>query len=290
MQSHAALPISEHLGDDRFRVYFSSRDERNRAHIGAFDIDINEPNRILQISEQPVLAIGSLGAFDDSGVTSACLVSHEGCKYLYYSGWSLGVSVPFYFYIGLAVSRDGGRHFERVSPAPILGRSAHDPYLTASPSVLIEDQVWKMWYISGSGWVTHEDQPRHYYNIRYAESQDGIDWDVQGIVALDYADPSEYAFARPHVIKEQGIYKMWFSVRGERYRLGYAESSDGITWQRKDEHVGIGVSAAGWDSEMIEYATVIKHQDKRYMFYNGNDYGRSGIGLASQPLELGEVQ
>ena len=62
--------------------------------------------------------------------------------------------------------------------------------------------------------------------------------------------------------------------------MGYAESQDGITWVRKDELVGIDISKNGWDSEMIEYPNVITYSGKQYMFYNGNDYGATGIGLA----------
>ena len=31
---------------------------------------------------------------------------------------------------------------------------------------------------------------------------------------------------------------------------------------------------------MIAYPHVIKHKGKKYMFYNGNNYGKEGIGLA----------
>ncbi|MBB5866436.1 hypothetical protein [Xanthomonas sp. 3058] len=31
---------------------------------------------------------------------------------------------------------------------------------------------------------------------------------------------------------------------------------------------------------MIEYPFVFDHAGQRYMLYNGNDYGRSGFGLA----------
>ena len=55
---------------------------------------------------------------------------------------------------------------------------------------------------------------------------------------------------------------------------------DGIKWQRKDSEAGISVSKSGWDSEMIEYACVFNHKDKKYMLYNGNGYGENGIGLA----------
>jgi len=64
------------------------------------------------------------------------------------------------------------------------------------------------------------------------------------------------------------------------YRLGYAESLDGIHWIRKDNEVGIARSKEGWDSEMIEYCHVFRHDDKIYLFYNGNGFGKSGFGYA----------
>ncbi len=73
---------------------------------------------------------------------------------------------------------------------------------------------------------------------------------------------------------------MWYSYKGANYRIGYAESDDGLVWRRLDSQVGIDVSSSGWDSEMIEYAYVFEHGGTKYMLYNGNDYGRDGIGLA----------
>jgi len=78
---------------------------------------------------------------------------------------------------------------------------------------------------------------------------------------------------------------MWFAYKGDikqgiGYRLGYAESIDGIKWERMDRCVGITVSEDGWDSDMIEYAAVVPYKNKYYMFYNGNNYGEFGIGLA----------
>jgi predicted GH43/DUF377 family glycosyl hydrolase len=73
---------------------------------------------------------------------------------------------------------------------------------------------------------------------------------------------------------------MWYSYRGESYRIGYAESEDGIHFNRMDEKVGIDVSETGWDSEMICYPHVFEHNGEKYMLYNGNGYGKTGIGLA----------
>ncbi len=130
------------------------------------------------------------------------------------------------------------------------------------------------------GWEIENGKLKHYYHIKYAESKDGINWERRGIVCIDFKSKDEYAIARPCVIKEDGIYRMWYSYRGEGYRMGYAESTDGVVWKRKDEEAGIDVSESGWDSEMIEYAFVFSHKDKKYMLYNGNDYGKTGFGYA----------
>jgi hypothetical protein len=279
MVSHAAMPFAVHIGNS-LRVYFSGRDEKSRAQIGWFEMDTDEPNRILRVSEQPVVRLGDLGAFDDSGVTNSCMIEHEGREFLYYSGWHLGVSVPFYFFLGLAVSDDGGETFYKISKAPILGRSAIDPYLTASPSILIENGVWRMWYVSGSEWKIRNDRPRHFYHIKYAESGDGIVWRQTGQVCIDYKDESEHAISRPCVVKDGNLYRMWYSCRGDSYRIGYAESDDGLRWERLDEDAGIDVSDWGWDSVMIEYPNVYFQAGKLHMLYNGNGYGLTGIGLA----------
>lgn len=280
MRSHAALPLTIPLDERRVRVYCCGRDEKNRAQIGSFDLDLTEPNAPKTVTSEPAISRGTLGAFDDSGVTASCIVAHEGCLYQYFTGWQLGVTVPFYFAVGVAVSDDAGATWERASLAPVLGRDAMDPYLIASPSVLIEDGLWRMWYVSGLRWEIQDGNAKHYYHIRYAESDDGLHWRRDGRVCVDFADDGEYAFGRPCVVRDEDCYRMWYCVRGETYRIGYAESSDGLTWQRCDGQAGIDVSADGWDSEMLAYPHVFDHAGTRYLLYNGNGYGKTGIGLA----------
>jgi len=280
MMTHAALPLAHWLRDDVFRVYFCSRDASGRAQIGQGELELGDPPKILSVSEQPCIGLGRLGAFDDSGATSSWLVVHEGRQYQYYTGWSLGVTVPFYFYIGLAVSDDNGASFHKVSEAPILERSSVDPFLTASPCVLIEDGAWRMWYVSAVRWELRDGQPMHYYHVRYAESADGIHWRPTGVVCIDFQSEDEYAIARPCVLKDGDLYKMWYCCRGKAYRIGYAESADGLRWQRRDAEAGIDVSETGWDSEMLAYPFVFDHKGRRFMLYNGNRYGQTGFGLA----------
>lgn len=280
MQTHAAFPAAMHLTGDVWRVYFSPRDAKGRSQIGYFEIDLFQPTEPLFLTESPVIPLGPLGAFDDNGVTSSCNFEHDGLIYHYYNGWTLGATVPFRDFIGCAVSRDGGKSFDKVSPAPVLGMGPHDPYLTGSPSILIEAGIWRMWYVSGVRWELQGGKPKHYYHIKYAESTDGIEWRRTGHVCIDFDSPDEYAIATPRVVKEGDLYRMWYCSRGSAYRLGYAESHDGLSWTRKDAEAGLEASPSGWDSEMIAYPCPFRHGGKRFMLYNGNSYGRTGIGLA----------
>jgi hypothetical protein len=287
--SHAAVPVADVIEEGEIDIYFSPRDKAGRAHIGVARVQAAGADRTLSLASHkpdPILSPGSLGAFDDSGVTMSCLVHAERGTFLYYTGWTLGVSVPFYFYIGLAIRRPGGHEFERVSHAPILERNAVDPYLTASPWVLCDNDTWRMWYVSCVGWSHVHGRPQHRYHIRYAESEDGVAWRREGRVSIDYANDSEYAMSRPCVVRDDDCYRMWFAARGERYSLSYAESPDGLDWTRSDDVAGMIPSSAGWDAEMVAYPSILDHDGHRYLLYNGNGYGRTGVGYAvGRPLD-----
>lgn len=279
MKSHAAVPFAENLEKDLYRIYFTTRDAINRSHIAYIDINILNPSKIIEVSKGPVVSPGSLGTFDDSGAMGSWLVKQGDVRYLYYQGWNLGTTVPFRNSIGLAIS-DGGSNFTRYCPGPILDRTMFEPHFTATPCVVVDGQKWRMWYLSCTEWFLENNSPKHKYHIKYAESVDGINWQRQGIVAIDYKNTSEYAISRPSVIKNKSGWEMWFSCRGDRYRMGYAQSADGIHWERNDFYAGIDVSADGWDSEMVEYPFIFDHKGQRYMLYNGNGYGKTGFGLA----------
>src|SRR2546421_8908578 len=75
--SHAALPHAHVLQDGRLRLFFSSRDERGRSQIGRAALDLGYPTIGARVDEEPILRPGPLGAFDDNGVTTSCLVSES---------------------------------------------------------------------------------------------------------------------------------------------------------------------------------------------------------------------
>lgn len=279
MQSHASVPIAESIGDDLFKIYFSSRDKYNRSYTGYTIVDINRPKHILELSEKPVLSPGELGEFDDSGAMATWMSFNQGNKFLYYIGWNLGVTVPFRNSIGLSIScKDGS--FYRYSNGPIIDRTMSEPHFCASCCVIPGEDFWRMWYLSCVGWKVYKGEPVHHYHIKYAESSDGINWVRNGHIAIDFLNDQEFAISRPSVIRDADKWRMWYSFRGKKYLIGYAESNDGLNWERLDHLVGIDTSTLGWDSEMIEYPFVFDHKGQRYMLYNGNSYGKTGFGLA----------
>ena len=156
----------------------------------------------------------------------------NGDKALFYIGWNPWSTVRMHLFGGLALSRDGGFSFERWSEAPILERTQSDPYLNTAPWVVRQENGFRMFYVSGAGWL-NKDLPR--YNIKTASSLVGKVWHREGHVCVDFRDKDENALARPYVIKDGSTWKMWFSHKGSAYSIGYAESEDGLSWRRRDD-------------------------------------------------------
>jgi hypothetical protein len=279
MLTHAANPTAELLPGGLVRVYFSTRDAQNRSHIAAAVFELIPVPRLLDLSSGPLLAPGPLGAFDDSGTSMGSFVAADDALWLYYLGWNLGVTVPWRNSIGLAVSRDSGRTFVKQSSAPVMDRHAVDPFSLSYPWVRRNGARWQMWYGSNLRWGGTERDMDHV--LKYAESEDGLQWERDGRPIFPHNSPGEYAHARPCVVRDPDRYRLWFTHRGPTYRLGYAESVDGITWQRNDasNEIEPGLSDE-WDSEMVTYPCVFDSGGARYLLYNGNAYGRTGFGLA----------
>ena len=93
---------------------------------------------------------------------------------------------------------------------------------------------------------------------------------------------SEYRIGRPRVYRFGSRYAMYFTrgnVTGE-YFPGLAYSDDGLTWRRRDEELGIALSGEGFDSRTLCYPALIRQGGRLLMFYNGNDMGVDGFGVA----------
>ncbi len=189
--------------------------------------------------------------------------------------------------MGIAVSTDGGTTFRRMFEGPVLDRTPEEPYIAVTPSILPEEGFWRMWYISGLRWVLIGDRYEPVYGIKGATSRDGVSWDRPGRLLIPQRDDEE-AFSHPSVIRDARGYHMWYCFRSSRdyrdgagaYRIGYAASDDGEDWRRLDDLGGLGLQPEGFASTMTCYPFVVVVDGRRIMFFNGNGFGRSGIGWA----------
>lgn len=280
----AAVPFVMALdaGKGIYRIFFSARDHQNRSI--PFFVDYDFDNGIVLRESGQLLPLGELGTFDDSGIMLTSMQEKEGEIYMFYIGWNLGVTVPFRNSIGLAVSTDGGETFRKKFTGPVLDRTRTEPHFVASNCILKKGDTYIMYYLSCTGWEKMGNKVMHRYHIKWASSRDLVNWNRNNNIAIDFEYSNEYAISVPRVLEEEGKFRMWYSYRGgpysDKYRIGYAESTDGYLWERKDELVRLEVSPNAWDSEMVCYPCVFRHRNQLMMLYNGNDYGKTGIGLA----------
>lgn len=290
-KSHAQCPVVDVVSDNVWRIYYATRNTFGQSQISYIEVEAGQPEHILYKHSDFLFDFGKPGTFDECGLMPSSIVTDGNIKYLYYIGWSLRKSVPYHNSIGVAKSTDNGKTFKRMYEGSIMPSTYYEPYFTGTSYVINEQGLWRMWYLSCVKWEVINNVLEPYYHIKYATSNNGIDWDRKGIIAIDFKSLEEGGIVSASVLKEDGIYKMWYAYRkadGYRkdkensYRIGYAESNNGIIWKRLDDMVGIERSKRGWDSKMMSYPNVINYKEKKYMFYNGNGFGLSGFGYAVQ--------
>jgi hypothetical protein len=283
MLSHTAVPFAMPVKQNIIRIYFCVRDKFNRSQIVDALFNLDENKIIRSIKKSPILTNGELGSFDENGVTPSWIIEIKDKKYLYYVGWGSSKSTRMQLFSGLAISQKNSQIFKKFSSAPILERNGVDPFLTATLCILKEKNIFRMWYVSGDKWLVRNNETYPKYNIKYAESKDGINWKRNGVVCIDYKNKKEYAIARPSVIKIRDEYHMWYSYKEheKEYNIGYAISKNGLDWKRIDKCFGLEKGKKGsWDSQMLAYPHVFLFKNNLFLLYNGNEYGRTGIGLA----------
>jgi hypothetical protein len=282
--SHAGLPTPIDMGNGVTRVFIYCQSSDGIGRIGYVDVSSRNPTEVVGSSDEPVLDVGPPGAFDDNGVVPVSVLrAPDGRLLLYYVGFELCQKIRYRLFTGLAVSAEGGNDFKKVGRAPVLDRSDAELFFRCGTHVILDSGRFRAWYIAGSAWRDLKGKAVPVYNIRTLESPDGIHWDSAGKVVMDIDPAKEHGFGRPYVVPAADGYEMYYSIRSlaaPGYRLGYATSRDGLNWTRRDDALGLVRSGEHWDAEAQAYSAVIALAGRRYMFYNGNNFGEAGFGVA----------
>lgn len=277
--SHAANPLPVHITGDIYRIFYCGRDDANRSSVGAVDVDIIT-REVVKEHHAPFLMHGPSGSFHADGVSIGNCYESGGRRYMTFMGWQSPTQGHWRGDIGRVEISDltivpGTEEF-------LMGMDHEDPISLAYPWVEPREQGgFDMWYPSVVSWEAGNGEMLAV--VKHATSMDGKQWLRQGAV-VPYTLGIAQAFSRPSVLHSDsdGLH-MWFSFRagtGQSYRIGHAVNSMDGQWELALDSLTIDVSSTGWDSEMVEYPFVFRHDGQIYMLYNGNGYGKTGFGLA----------
>tara|TARA_Y100001968_G_C19355700_1_gene717072 strand:+ start:338 stop:1294 length:957 start_codon:yes stop_codon:yes gene_type:complete len=281
--------------DNFVRIYFSTREKdqtgKYLSHISFIDIDKKFKN-IINVSSDTVIKLGELGCFDEHGIFPINIFKENDKIHAYTTGWNRKVSVSADASIGYATSHDNGLTFDKLGTGPILTSNLNEPFLVGDAFVTKFKNLYHMWYIYGNKWISDpsEKEPQRIYKIVHATSKNGINWEREGKHIITDVIGENECQALPTVIYHKQKYHMYFCFRdaigfrfdeSKGYKIGYAYSYDLINWKRDDENAGITKGPEGsWDSNMICYPHLFKCDNKIYLLYNGNEFGRFGFGIA----------
>lgn len=160
---------------------------------------------------------------------------------------------------------------------PILmgGNNSFDYYGIGQPVIIYDEGKYKMWYYGDGG------SAKKY--VLYAESLDGINWTKHPTPVLYpglQGSWDSWAVQPAAVIKENGIYKMYYTGYADQYSawsVGYATSIDGLVWTKRSLPVLFGTN--NWEYQ-ITCGSVIKKDNKYYLYYTGRNFPLHSIGLA----------
>jgi predicted GH43/DUF377 family glycosyl hydrolase len=166
-----------------------------------------------------------------------------------------------------------------------------------TPFVVKDGATYKMYYNANEG--------NGSYYIAYATSVDGINWvepqnlgqvqdeslsDQNNLVlkqgsvgAWDGYQAGEALYS-VHVLKNAlNTYEMWYGGNTSgpsSYKIGYATSSNGISWTKSASNPLLAGSAGKWDETGVIYPSVAVEDDGSYrMWYTNNWNG--GVGFAT---------
>lgn len=268
------------------RLFGGMRDGDGISRIGWVDVDATDPQVIKGVSQQPVLDLGAPGMFDDNGVILGDVIEvSEDELRLYYVGFQLVAKAKFLAFTGVAISRDRGESFQRYQQTPILDRCPEGQFIGALHSIArLEDGSYRAWISRGRGWQDIDGRLYPQYDCWTLTSADGLHFDNGAAVPIIAPNDDEYRIGRPRATRlDDGGWELRATsdTLSKQYESFRFTSLDGINFTRSAE-VELPRGPAGeWDDQMTCYpAHHVTPSGDKFLFYNGNDMGRTGVGVA----------
>lgn len=261
-----------------YDLFVTGRDKNNYSQIGKLKLDISSIKKINIIHDGNSIFFskGDKGSFDEHGVAYPWFIKKNDGMLMYYVGWKKRPDIPFINNIGIAEYKNGS--IKRLSKNYIKIKNENSNFGIGSCAVDERNNEYLMWYTCFKKWKLIDGIYYPRYSINVAKSSDGLDWEK--VAENIFKQKNNECQCRPSFLRNNNKYEMWFSARGEDYKIYKANSIDGVVWSNKV--LDINLSNKGWDSEGMAYPFIFEHDNDTYMIYSGNKYGRDGLGIAKR--------
>jgi len=234
--------------------------------------------------QNPVLDV-ALGSWEESAVYMPCVLLIESVFHMYYDG-----ALGWIERIGHATSSDGTNWTkDPLNPVLDLGPSGSWDEVQVFPmagSVIFDNGIYEMWFGGCNA--------SNVWQIGYATSHDGSVWtkdEVNNPVMVPGASGQwdDNSVIPGTVLWNGSTFDIWYSgtALDNRWRVGYATSTDGISWTKYLLNPVLDYGMVGsWDHQQAWNSSVILDSaDQIYkMWYTGGSFDNGSIGFATSTM------
>lgn len=181
--------------------------------------------------------------------------------------------------------------WEKFSTNPVIVKDNNiwEWRAIGQPTVILENDTFKMWYASGGGVALTSW-------MKYAYSVDGIDWVKYGIPVMSQGSAGMWDskwIDTPEILRDSSGYKLYYfgdttTSTHMGAAVGLATSDDGINWIKYAENpVFEKGDSLEWDGFWIESPAILYDSGVYKMWYTGVAYDwkiRIGYAISSDGI------
>lgn len=278
------------IENDKFYMYFSNKLDSGKTGIGI----AKSSNKIdWEIINREVLIPNGSTYLNwlETDIFSPTVIYYHNEYYMWFTSSRAGSrqfkSGESIYRIHLSKSSDG---LSWNTPVNVISSSANswNSEATSSPSVLIENDQFKMWYSGRDG--------KGIWRIGYASSLNGLDWTQHGTNPILQSTESWESAGKhlpgtvsPSVVKYKNKYIILYST-GEQApfnNIAIGISNDGVSWSKYSFHNPLIQRENGkFDSNMVSSPDALVQGNELWVYYSGHDGNKWSIGLAKGDLDI----
>ena len=273
-----ANPLIVTMENNKARIFFNSRINNNISIINSIDIELRDFSPVLD-SIRVQVAAKELSGFCSNGLSLGSIYMGKEQYSVTTMGW---IDIPPEHWYGTIGKIEMDTEFNLIpkSLTEWFPLDSEDVISLSYPAVYNCEGVLKMWYGSTLTWDAGNGEMIHI--LKEKISTDAINFQQTGRI-LDFNLNEAQAFSRPSILEISGRALMAYSYRGasSSYRIGFVWLDDLSTASHLGGLPSFLPSKNSWEAKMVEYPFLFTFNSVIYMLYNGNDFGKTGIGIVT---------